>query len=134
MNTSTNANQLWLKEALVNSVLSLNSTVPAFEAAKLMEESKAGAIVVLENQVPVGIVTNKDLSIKIIAHSYPSDTPIRRVMSSPLISITPQTDLETAAGLMISRKIRKLPVIEEDEVIGIVIASEIHPMVTNSTG
>jgi len=117
--------QLWLKQIIDNSVLSVNSTVPAYEAAKLMEESKTGAIVVLENQVPVGLVTNKDLTIKLIAHSYPSDTPLRRIMSSPLISITPQTDLKTAAELMASRKIRKLPVIDDDEVIGIVVASEI---------
>ena len=117
--------QLWLKQIIDNSVLSVNSTVPAYEAAKLMEESKTGAIVVLENQVPVGLVTNKDLTIKLIAHSYPSDTPLRRIMSSPLISITPQTDLKTAAELMASRKIRKPPVIDDDEVIGIVIASEI---------
>ena len=125
MNATSTTLQLWIKEIMDNSVLSVNSTVPAYEAAKLMEESKTGAIVVLENQVPVGLVTNKDLTIKLIAHSYPSDTPLRRIMSSPLISITPQTDLKTAAELMASRKIRKLPVIDDDEVIGIVVASEI---------
>ncbi len=46
-------------------------------------------------------------------------------MSTPLISITPQTDQKTAVELMTSRKIRKLPVIDNDEVIGIVVASEI---------
>ena len=125
MNATSSTIQLWLKKIMDESVLSVNSTVPAYEAAKLMEESKTGAIVVLENQVPAGIVTNKDLTIKIIAHSYPADTPIRRIMSSPLISITPETDIQTAAQLMSSRKIRKLPVIADDEVIGIVVASEI---------
>ncbi|MDX1441410.1 MAG: CBS domain-containing protein [Nitrosopumilaceae archaeon] len=117
--------QLWLKEIMDDSVLSVNSSVPAFEAAKLMENSRLGAIVVLENQSPAGIVTNKDLTMKIIAHSYPADTPLRRIMSAPLISITPQTNLKTAAELMSSRKIRKLPIIEGDEVIGMVVASEI---------
>ena len=123
--TAASTIQLWLKQIMDDSVLSVNSTVPAYEAAKLMEESKTGAIVVLENQVPVGLVTNRDLTIKLIAHSYPSDTPLRRIMSAPLISISPQTDLRTAAELMTSRKIRKLPVIEDDEVIGIIVASEI---------
>lgn len=126
MNASSSTIQLWLKQILDGSVLSVNSTVPAYEAAKLMEESPIGAIVVLENQVPTGIVTHKDLTVKIIAHSYPADTPIRRIMSSPLISITPQTDIQTAAELMASRKIRKLPIIENDEVKGIVVASEIR--------
>jgi CBS domain-containing protein len=125
MNATSTALQLWIKELLDNSVLSVNSTVPAYEAAKLMENSKAGAIVVLENQVPVGLVTNKDLTVKIIAHSYPSDTPIRRIMSTPLIFINPETEINTAAELMTSKKIRKLPIISNDKVIGIVIASDV---------
>ncbi len=124
--------QLWIKKLIDNSIMSVNSTVPAFEAAKLMENSNSGAIVVLENQVPVGIVTNTDLTVKIIAHSYPTDTPIRRIMSSPLISISPETDINTAAELLSSRKIRKLPVIDDDEVIGILIASDIAEHITNS--
>jgi signal-transduction protein with cAMP-binding, CBS, and nucleotidyltransferase domain len=131
MNTSTIL-QLWIEELMDNSVMSVNSIVPAFEAAKLMENSNSGAIVVLENQVPVGIVTNTDLTVKIIAHSYPTDTPIRRIMSSPLISISPETDINTAAELLSSRKIRKLPVIDDDEVIGILIASDIAEHITNS--
>ena len=125
MNATRSTIELWIRQVIDNSVLSVNSTVPAFEVAKLMEESKTGAVIVLENHIPVGIVTNKDLSVKIIAHSYPADTPIRRVMSSPLISISPETDMKTASELMTSRKIRKLPVIENDQVVGMVIASNI---------
>jgi len=125
MNATSNTLQLWIKKLLDDSVLSVNSTVPAYEAAKLMESSKAGAIIVLENQAPVGIVTNRDFTEKIIAHSYPVDTPIRRIMSSPLISINPETEINTAAELMTSKKIRKLPIISNDEVIGMVIASDV---------
>jgi len=117
--------QLWIKENMNSSVLSLHSTVPASDAAKLLEDSKTSAIVVLENQIPVGIVTNKDLMIKIVAHSYPLDTPLRRIMATPLISISPDTDIKEALELMASKKIRKLPVINNDEVVGMIIASEI---------
>ncbi len=117
--------QLWIKKQMNQPALSVNSHVTALEAARLMENSKTGAIVVLENRIPVGIVTNKDLTIKIIAHSYPTDTPIRRVMSFPLISITPETEIHTAAKLMSSNKIRKLPIIDGNEVIGIITASDI---------
>ena len=125
MKNTGGAIQLWIKDSLDSSVLSLHSTVPASDAAKLLEDSKTGAIVVLENQIPVGIVTNKDLTIKIIAHSYPLDTPIRRIMSTPLVSITPSTGIKEALELMVARKIRKLPVIDSDEVIGMIVASEI---------
>lgn len=125
MNKGNETIQLWIKENLYSSVLSLNSTVAASDAAKLLEDSKTSAIVVLENQIPVGMVTNRDLMIKIVAHSYPLDTPIRRVMSSPLISISPDTDIKDAIGLMMAKKIRKLPVIKNDEVVGMIVASEI---------
>ncbi len=125
MNASGASLQLWMRKFSDNSIPSVNSSVPAFEAAKLIENLNSGAILVLENQIPVGIVTNKDLAIKIIAHSYPMDTPIRRIMSTPLISISPETELSTAAQLMISNKIRKLPIIRDNNVVGIVTASEI---------
>ena len=132
MNSTSDTIQLWIRKNMHDTVLSLHSIVPASDAAKLLEDSKTNAIVVLENQIPVGMVTNKDLMIKIVAHSYPLDTPIRRVMSTPLISITPETDIEDALDLMISRKIRKLPVISKDEVVGIIIASEISTTANNT--
>ena len=124
--------QLWINENLYNSVLSLNSSVTASDAAKLLEESNTGGIIVLENQIPVGMVTNRDLMIKIIAHSYPLDTPIRRVMSTPLISINPQTDIKEAVNLMTANNIRKLPIIENDEVIGMIVASKIARNLSDS--
>jgi CBS domain-containing protein len=125
MNATSTEPQLGIKKIMDDSILSVNSNVSSFEVAKLMENSNVGAIVVLENHVPVGIVTNKDLTVKIIAHSYPTDTPIRRIMSTPLISINPETDINTASELMSSNKIRKLPIISGNEVVGIVIASDI---------
>ena len=79
----------------------------------------------IENQTPVGMVTNRDFTEKIIAHSYPADTPIRRIMSTPLIFINPETEINTAAELMASKNIRKLPIISGDVVIGMVIASDV---------
>lgn len=132
MKNTSGTIQLWIKENLDSSVLSLHSTVSASDAAKLLEDSKSSAIVVLENQIPVGIVTDKDLTIKIIAHSYPLDTPIRRVMSTPLVSITPNTSIQEALKLMASKRIRKLPVIDDDEVVGMIIASEISSKLSDS--
>jgi len=107
------------------SVVSVDSSVTATDAAKLMENSKVGAIIVFENASPVGIITDRDFAIKITAHSYPIDTPVRRIMSSPLISIDPDSDVWTASDLMSTRNVRKLPVIEDDKVVGIVTSSDL---------
>jgi len=130
---STRIPQLWITKFLDNSILSVDSTVSAYNVAKLMENSKTGAVIVLENQVPVGIVTNKDLALKIIAHSYPFDTPVRRIMSTPIISITPETEISRVSEIMISKKIRKLPIIRDDKILGVFIAKDVSKITSNSS-
>ena len=114
-----------ISQIMNTSILSVDSSVTATDAAKMMEDTDVGAVVVLENNIPVGIVTDRDFAIKIAAHSYPIDTPVRRIMSSPLISIDPHSDLWIASDLMSTRKVRKLPVIDDDKVVGIITSSDI---------
>ena len=125
MNSDTVHQKALVKEIMSNSVVSVDSSVTATDAAKMMEDADVGAIAVLENGSPVGIVTDRDFAIKIAAHSYPLDTPIRRMMSSPLISIDPNSDLWTASDLMSSRNVRKLPVIDDDRIVGIITSSDL---------
>ena len=115
----------WVKEVMNNSIISVDSSVTATDAAKMMEDTGVGAIVVLEQNVPIGIITDRDFAIKITAHSYPIDTPVRRIMSSPLISIDPNSDLWVASDLMSTRNVRKLPVLDDDKVVGIITSSDI---------
>ena len=114
-----------ISQIMNTSILSVDSSVTAADTAKMMEDADVGAVVVLENNIPVGIVTDRDFAIKIAAHSYPIDTPVRRIMSSPLISIDPHSDLWIASDLMSTRKVRKLPVIDDDKVVGIITSSDI---------
>jgi len=115
----------FVKQIMKNSILTIDSSVPAYEAAKMMEELDVGSLVVAENNVPVGIITDRDFAIKITAHSYPRDTPIRRIMSSPIVSIGPFDTLWDAAELMSSKKLRKLPVIQDEQLVGIITASDL---------
>ena len=114
-----------VKQIMGKSVVSVDSSITATDAAKMMEDTGVGAIVVLENNLPVGIVTDRDFAIKITAHSYPIDTPVRRIMSSPLISIDPDSDLWVASDLMSTRNVRKLPVIDGDKVVGMITSSDL---------
>ena len=125
MNSGTVQQKTTVKEIMNNSVVSVDSSVTANDAAKMMEDSAVGAIIVFENASPIGIITDRDFAIKITAHAYPIDTPVRRIMSSPLISIDSETDLWTASDLMSTRNVRKLPVIDDDKVIGIVTSSDL---------
>ena len=114
-----------VKQIMSNSIVSVDSSITATNAAKMMEDTGVGAMVVLENNLPVGIITDRDFAVKIAAHSYPLDTPVRRIMSSPLISIDPNSDLWAASDLMSTRNVRKLPVIDDDKVVGIITSSDL---------
>ena len=126
MNSSDPIQQkTWVKQIMNNFVVSVDSSVPATDAAKMMEDTGVGSVVVLDNNLPVGIVTDRDFAIKIPAHSYPIDTPVRRIMSSPPISIDPNSDLWVASDLMSTRNVKKLPVIDDDKVVGMLTSSDL---------
>lgn len=126
MNSSDPIRQkTWVKQIMSTSIVSVDSSITATNAAKMMEDTGVGAVIVLENNLPVGIVTDRDFAIKITAHSYPIDTPIRRIMSSPLISIDSDSDLWVASDLMSTRNVKKLPVIDDDKVVGILTSSDL---------
>ena len=126
MNSSDPIQQkTWVKQIMNNFVVSVDSSVTATDAAKMMEDTGVGSVVVLDNNLPVGIVTDRDFAMKITAHSYPIDTPVRRIMSSPLISIDPNSDLWVASDLMSTRNVKKLPVIDDDKVVGMLTSGDL---------
>ncbi len=82
MNSPEHTQQkIMVKHVMTNSVVSIDSTATATDAAKMMEYVGVGAIVVLQNNSPVGIITDRYFTIKITAHSYPIDTLVKRIMS-----------------------------------------------------
>ena len=114
-----------VKDIMSKGVMSVDAEMNVNEAAKMMEDGKVGAIIVMENNSPIGIVTDLDFAVKIVAHAYPITTSVKKIMSSPLIGVDPEESVWTVADLMYTRKVRKIPVIEEDKVIGIVTATDL---------
>lgn len=119
------ARKISVKDIMTDDVITIKASTPANEAAKIMEQKRIGAIVITENDTPVGIVTDRDFAIKIVAHAYPFHTPVKQIMSSPLVAISPDESVLAIADLMYTRGIRKLPVIDDDKVVGIVTATDL---------
>jgi CBS domain-containing protein len=121
----TNAKSTTIGDVMTKSVISVDAALTINETAKMMEDAKVGAIIVMENNVPVGIVTDRDFSVKVAAHAYQITEPVKQIMSSPLFSINSDESVRIAADLMHERKIRKLPVIDDGNVVGIITATDI---------
>ena len=114
-----------IKDVMNPPTLSLESTATASDAAKIMETHNLEAVVVVENNKLVGIVTDRDYTIKLGSHAYPIDTPISRLMNYPLISIDQDAEILVALNLMEKNKIKRLPVISGDTVLGMVTMSDL---------
>ena len=121
----TDAKTINIGDVMTKSVISVDATLTINETAKMMEDAKVGAVIVMEDNVPVGIVTDRDFSVKVAAHSYQITEPVKQIMSSPLFSINSDESVRIAADLMHERKIRKLPVIDDGNIVGIITATDI---------
>src|SRR4030065_1927775 len=122
-----------VKDIMTKAVISVDATVNGNDAAKMMEDAKVGAIIVMENNSPVGIITDRDFAVKIVAHAYQITTPVKQIMTTPLIAIGPDESVWMIADLMYTRGIRKLPVIEDDKVIGIITSTDLVNQLAIST-
>ncbi|MDH3361644.1 MAG: CBS domain-containing protein [Nitrosopumilus sp.] len=121
----TEAKIMTIADVMTKSVVSIDATMTINEAAKMMEDAKVGAIIIMKNNQPVGIVTDRDFAVKVAAHAYQISTPIKQIMSSPLISISSDETVRAAGDLMHKSGVRKLPVIDKGDVVGIITATDI---------
>ncbi len=96
------------------------------EIATMMRDGDVGAIPVLEDDELVGIVTDRDIVVRYIAEGKdPAETTVDEVLSEELESASPDMDVEAAADIMSRRQIRRLPVVEENRLVGIVSLGDI---------
>jgi CBS domain-containing protein len=91
-----------------------------FEVAVKMKELNVGAIPIVDNEKLVGMITDRDIVIRGIAEKHPGSTKVEDIMSSELITITPDATSKEAVKLMADNQIRRLPVVEGDKLVGII--------------
>jgi CBS domain-containing protein len=95
-------------------------------AASTMRTRDIGSLIVVENGRPVGIVTERDIVTKVVAaNKVPSTVKVREIMSSPVISVGPREEVVQAARLMSERKIRRLAVVDNGKLIGVLTENDI---------
>ena len=95
--------------------------------SNLMKEGKVGSIIIInQNNNPVGIITERDIVRRVISEEKdPKTTTTTEIMSSPLITVERDTYLYDVAKKMVKNKIRRLPVVEDNTLVGIVTVTDI---------
>ena len=102
-------------------VRSIDPNVTVFDALKLMADYGIGALLVLQHAKPVGLFSERDYARKLALRGLRSrETPVRAVMSSPVITISPDASVQEGMQMMTERFVRHLPVVDASGVLGMV--------------
>ncbi len=115
----------FVKDVMIEKIASLESSSMIKDAAKLMDDKNIGCIIVTREELPIGILTERDFVRRIASKEKPLTSPIEEVMSSPLISIDPDETIWEAAEKMKTNNIHKLPVLQDNKIIGIITTSDL---------
>ena len=91
-----------------------------YEVAVKMKELNVGAIPIVDEKRLVGMITDRDIVIRGVAEKNPGSTKVEKIMSDQLVTVTCDTTTNQAAKLMAEHQIRRLPVVEGENLIGIV--------------
>ena len=131
----TDENKATLKTAdvMVKKVITVDEKASVKEATNIMNQFEIGSIITTRKGKPIGIITERDILKRIVSEGRNATrTRVKEIMSSPLVVISPDMDLEEAASLMFCNKIKKLPVTEKKRLVGLVSLTDIarvQPMI-----
>ncbi len=116
-----------IEEIMNRDVKTIRPSENIQKAAEIMGRYRIGSLVVMGGDGSVvGLVTERDVLNKVVAQDRrPSEVNVEDIMTKELITITPETTLEDAADIMTKHQIKKLPVIKDDGLVGIVTASDL---------
>jgi len=114
-----------VRNVMKKNVISIDSSMTAQDAAKMMDDASIGAIVVLEKGVVAGIITERDITRRIVAKGKPYTINVKEIMSAPVVVVNPDDSVWEAAQLMKTRKIHRMPAVQNNVLVGIITTSDI---------
>ena len=115
-----------LSEIMTAGVVTADTQASALEVARLMRDHRVGSVVIVDSaQKPVAILTDRDLALRVFAEGAEPATPALQHASRPLVCGEPEMDLDEAAALMVRHRVRRLPVVRGEELVGIVSLDDI---------
>lgn len=110
-----------LLESKGHDVWSVSPDTSVLEAIKKMADKQVGALLVLDHDKPVGIVSERDYARKVILQGRSSqETPVKEIMTTRVVCARPDLNVEECMAIMTDRRIRHLPVMEGDQLLGMI--------------
>ena len=104
-----------------SSIFSIGAGASVYEAVAKMDECRVGALFVIEEGAPVGVISERDYTRKVILQGRSSkETAVAEIMSSPVISVAPSTSLAECMHIVTERRVRHLAVVESGRIVGVI--------------
>ncbi|MEM3356272.1 MAG: CBS domain-containing protein [Candidatus Bathyarchaeia archaeon] len=117
---------LKVEDVMVKEVITIDENSTVKEAAEIMNKFEIGCLIAVRKGKAMGIVTERDLLKRVVAEARDANkTKVKDVMSSPLVVVEPNMELEEAVKLMFQMKIKKLPVVDGKRLVGLVTLTDI---------
>ncbi len=117
---------LKLVDVMVQDVITVEDEATIKKAAELMNQHEIGCLIVVKKGKPAGIVTERDMLKRILLESIdPEKVKVNEIMSKPLIVGKPEMEIEDAVKLMFKRNIKKLPVANKKNLVGLVTLTDL---------
>ncbi|HEX8857354.1 MAG TPA: CBS domain-containing protein [Thermoleophilaceae bacterium] len=114
-----------ISEVMTHSVVTADCAAPLSEVGALMRDRNVGSVVICEHGHPVGVITDRDLALAVVADGVDSESSVGGHATRPLVTGEAQMELEEAVALMVQHHIRRLPVLDGHELAGIVTIDDL---------
>jgi CBS domain-containing protein len=127
-----------IQEAMTPNPTTIEATTTAQEAARIMKSEDVGSLPIVDRDKLIGVVTDRDLAIRIVAEGRGADKTVGEIASKDVVTVDPEQSIDEAARLMAEHQVRRLPVVEEDgRLVGILAQADIaqtgHDALTGET-
>jgi CBS domain-containing protein len=115
-----------IKEVMTRDVRACEPNATVADAAKVMAQEDVGPVPIVEDGRLVGIVTDRDIVVRVVAEGRdPNATTVKEIASTDLVTVSPGDDLDEALKLLAERQVRRLPVVEDNRLVGIVAQADV---------
>jgi CBS domain-containing protein len=114
-----------ISEVMTESVVTADCSATLREVGELMRDLGVGSVVICETGYPAGLITDRDLALDVAADGVSIDDEVRDYATRPLVTCESEMDVEEAAALMVQHRVRRLPVMNGDQLVGIVTLDDL---------
>jgi CBS domain-containing protein len=115
-----------IQKLMTENPCAIDADKPVAYAAKMLRDEDVGLAPIVEGDRLVGTLTDRDIAVRVVAEGRdPEQTRVNEVMSRDVVTVDPQQDLDEALRLMARNQVRRLPVVEDGKLVGVVAQADV---------